>query len=280
MRGRSVGGANAVGGRFIAFVLLLGPALASPCSAQQPPPGAVYGYTDDHGRLSYVRNLADIPLRLRQHARRVGDAGEPSLVDLIGTQTSGRPVLYRYVEPDGRTAFTNLPDTIPQAQRASAKLDLSQVSLNSELGRDLERRLDAEHERWVQQPECQQRMAAASKPFVAVLWDQHGPLLVCGGAIALLVFATRYMLRRVGGREWARTLSMAISVLAVAGSLAYGVIRSNRAMSELKAAAAPCESGTWDALASQDQGLVKKLQLLQGMRIQQQGLEEIAREGR
>lgn len=272
--------------RFVARRLALASLLAATLagsSAEGQTPGSddpVYGYTDDHGRLVYVRDLADVPPRLRKYARRADVADEPSLVDLVGARGSGPPVLYRYKTPDGRTKFTNLAESVPSTQRAAAKLDLRHVSLNSELGRDLNRQLDAEHERLVQEPHCQQLRAAASKPFWRVAWDEHGPLIVSGAAIALLVFATPFMLRRVGGREWARTLSMAISVLAIAGSVAYATMRTNRAMSQLKAAAAPCEGDTWNALASQDQGLVKKLQLLQSMRIQQQGLEEIAREGR
>jgi hypothetical protein len=169
---------------------------------------------------------------------------------------------------------------VPPAQRAGAEVDLSRVTLNSQLGRDLDRRLNEEHARLSEQPACQQLRAAAEQSLLQVIWQEHGPLVVCGGAILLLVFATPTMVRRVGGPAWSRTLGMAVPVLAFVGLFAYTTVRSNQSLSKLKLKAAPCQAETWNALAQSDHGLIERYQLLQGMRAQQAGLEQIASESR
>jgi hypothetical protein len=271
--------------------LLLMAAAASPARAE---PDAIYGYTDDHGRIVHVQRLEDVPRRLRAHARRLDQPvaypaaeqssrpEEPSLLDTLGNrlQPGKSAVLYQYRTADGRTRFTNLRDSVPPAQRAGAEVDLSRVSLNTQLGRDLDRRLNEEHARLAEQPACQQLRAAAERNLLQVLWQEHGPLVVCGAAILLLVFATPYMVRRVGGPAWSRTIGMAVPILALVGIFAYATVRSNKVLAKYKQQAAPCQPETWNALAQSDHGLVERYKLLQGMRAQQAGLEQIAQEGR
>ncbi|HKP59540.1 MAG TPA: hypothetical protein VJV78_22610 [Polyangiales bacterium] len=251
-----------------------------PSGASLPEPDAIYGYTDDHGRIVHVQRLEDVPLRLRDHARRLDQ--EPSLLDLWGKGPQpGKPVvLYRYRTLDGRTKYTNLRDSVPAAQRAGAEVDLSRVSLNTDVGRDLDRRLNEEFSRLAEQPACQQLRAAADRDLLQIAWQEHGPLVVCGGAILLLVFFTPSMVRRVGGPAWSKTIGMAVPILAVVGIFAYTTVRSNHAMEKLKQQAEPCQAETWNALAQNDHGLVERYKLLQGMRTQQSAFAQIAAEGR
>jgi hypothetical protein len=289
MRGRALAG---VGRETLARglhsrVALLG-ALLCVCSggwcagavSGQPNDDAVYGYIDDHGRMVHAQSLADIPPRLRPYARRL-DVRDDGLVTLLETKlgTSSSPVIYRYVSPLGQTRYTNLLASVPLPQRSAAAVDLSRVSLNSEVGRDLDRVLEKEHERLVQSPTCQQLRAAAAKPLWRAIWDEHGPLVVMGALFCLLVLVTPTMLRRFGP-NWAKALSVSVSVLAAAGLFTYAALRGTQALSQLQAKAAPCEPGTWNALAKHDRGIVDKVQLLQSMRVEQQGLEQIASEGR
>jgi hypothetical protein len=256
--------------------------MAAVSGAARAEPDAIYGYTDDHGRIVHVPSLDDVPPRLRAHARRLDRTDEPALLDMLGNGLSpDQPaVLYRYRTADGRTRYTNLRASVPAAQRAGAEVDLSRVSLNTQLGRDLDRRLNEEHALLSEQPACQQLRAAAAKSLPQVIWQEHGPLVVCGGAILLLVFGTPYMVRRVGGPAWSRALGMAVPILALVGLSAYATIRSTQSLSKLKLNAAPCEAETWNALAQSDNGLIDRYKLLQGMRVQQAGLEQIAQEGR
>ena len=244
---------------------------------------AVYGYTDDHGSLVHVQTLDDVPPRLRPFARRLDvPNADASLGSLLATKLAPgeNPIVYRYVTKSGATRYTNVLESVPAAQRSAATVDLSHVALNSAVGRDLERLLEKEHTRLASSSSCQQLRAAAEVPLWRKIWDDHGPLVVIAVVAALLVFVTPAMLRRVGGREWARALSMAIPALAALGLFAYATFRASQAMSQLKAKAAPCEQGTWNALAQQDRGVVDRLQLLQHMHVQQEALEKIALEGR
>ncbi|HKU38633.1 MAG TPA: hypothetical protein VJR89_10815, partial [Polyangiales bacterium] len=233
---------------------------------------------DDHGRIVHVQRLTDVPPRLRPFARRMDEEG-PSVVDLLGarlTRGAAAPAVYRYRAADGRLRYTNVRELVPAAQRTAAEVDLSRVSLNSELGRDLNARLEEEHLRLVEQPVCQQLTAAADRALWEVAWRDHGPLVVCGGVILLLVFVTPWMVRKVGGPEWSRTMGMAVPVLAAFGVFAYVTIKSNAALSHVRESAAPCTQEGWAA----SDGLVERMKLLQGLRVQQAGLAAIAAEGR
>lgn len=283
----------------MALGLALGPTARAQDRESTEDEDAVYAYTDDQGRLVHVQRLADVPPWLRAHARRVDtDAASPSapgsaadgdmsaLFESLG-RASGRqrdaeqpPVLYRYRNVQGRIVYTNMSASVPLAQRANARLDLSRISLNSPLGAELDRRLDAEHARLAEQPRCRQLRSAAATTLLERLWKDHKPLLVFGLAILGFVLVTPWMLRRVGGREWARTLSMAIPALAAAGVFTYAVLESSRTLGSIKALAAPCEDAGWSALAHQEHGLIKRFQLLQGMHAQASALEQIAQEGR
>jgi hypothetical protein len=243
---------------------------------------AVYGYIDDHGRMVHAQSLRDIPPRLRPYARRLDVTSEgSSLVTLLETKlgTSSRPVIYRYVTESGQARYTNLLASVPPSQRSAAAVDLSRVSLNSDIGRDLDRALEKEHERLVAGPTCQQLRAAAAKPLWREIWDEHGPLVVIGVVFCLLVLVTPAMLRRFGP-NWAKALSVSVSMLAAVGLFTLAALRGTHALSQLKLKAAPCEPGTWNALAKHDGAIVERVQLLQSMHLQQQGLEQIANEGR
>ncbi len=250
----------------------------------QPAPSedAIYRYTDDHGRLVHAQSVEDIPPRLRPYARRVDYPSEDSsLVTLLRTKLGGgaKPIIYRYVTPQGQPRYTNLLASVPAPQRAAAEVDLSQVSVNSDVGRDLDRVLAREHERLAQGPGCQQLRAAAAKPLWKAVWDDHGPLVVIGAVFVCLLLVTPTMLRRVGA-NWAKAFSMSISVLAALGLFSYATFRGAQAMSQLKAKAAPCEPGGWGQLAQNDPNVLDRVKLLGRMQAQQQALEQIAAEGR
>jgi hypothetical protein len=252
--------------------------------AQSQPPreDAVYGYIDDHGGMVHAQSLDEIPPRLRPYARRLDLPSEDSsLVTLLQAKlkSGGAPVVYRYVTPEGQTRYTNLLASVPARQRSAAAVDLSRVSLNSDVGRDLDRVLSHEHERLAKSPSCQQLRAAAAKPLWRETWDDHGPLVVVGAVFGLLVLLTPLMLKHVGA-SWGKALSMVIPALAAVGLISYAAVRGGQALSQLKAKAAPCEPAAWNALAKKDDGLVDRLDLLQHMKVQQHGLEQIAAEGR
>jgi hypothetical protein len=251
----------------------------------QPAPkeDVVYGYIDDHGRMVHAQSLEDIPPRLRPYARRVDLPSEDSsLAALLATKvgSGARPVIYRYVTPQGRTRYTNLLASVPVPQRSAAEVDLSRVSVNSEVGKDLDRAMAQEHERLAQGPVCQQLRAAAAQSLWRTIWDDHAPLVVIGAVFVVLLLITPAMLERVGA-NWAKAFSMSVSVLAALGLFSYATLRGTDALSQLKAKAAPCAPGGWGELAKNDTSVLGRLQLLKGMEAEQQrALEQIAAEGR
>jgi hypothetical protein len=251
----------------------------------QPPAteDVVYGYIDDHGRMVHAQSLEDIPPRLRPYARRVDLPSEDSsLSALLATKLGGdaRPVIYRYVTPQGQTRYTNLLASVPSPQRSAAEVDLSRVSVNSEVGTDLERAMAQEHDRVGEGSACQQLRAAAAKPLWRTIWDDHGPLVVIGAVFVVLLLITPAMLERVGA-NWAKAFSMSVSVLAALGLFSYATLRGTQAASLLKAKAAPCEPGCWGQIAKDDTSVLGRLQLLKGMEAEQHRmLEQIASEGR
>lgn len=156
---------------------------------------------------------------------------------------------YRYRHADGRVVYTNIAEQVPIEQRATAKLDLSRVALNTQIGNELALRFQAKHEQLTKTPHCQQLRAAANQDFLSRLWADFAPLVVCGGVLLCFLLFTPVALRRFGAPVWARTLMMAIPTLAVTGVVAFTMSHTNRSISALKQRAQPCMPDALERLA-------------------------------
>jgi hypothetical protein len=260
-------------------------ARAEPVRSLRAVNDAIYAYTDDDGRLVYVNRLQDVPVLLRRYARRVdrdaqagvdADSSAP-LLDWVATPArASEPVLYKYRGRNGRTTYTNLAESVPVAQRATAKLDLRQVSLNTKVGTELDQQLKAQYDKLRESSFCRAIEVAANEPFWRRAWDDHAPLVVCGGAILVFLLITPWMVRKVGGAPWARALSLAIPVLGFAGLMAFVLMKSGRSLSQLRERASPCAPGSWAASATRsDKGLVEHMQLLNALKTETAALEKI-----
>ncbi|HMI94835.1 MAG TPA: hypothetical protein VK509_25855 [Polyangiales bacterium] len=170
--------------------------------------------------------------------------------------------IYRYRNARGRVVYTNSAEQIPVQERERAKVDLSHIELNSELGTELNRRLEQRYARLTGSPRCEQLRKDASLGFVERLWEDFGPLVVCGGLLLLFVLFTPIALRRFGGPVWARTLMMAIPALAVAGLVTFSMRETGRALSELKQQAAPCEPGGFASLGGVPNAVMRRAALV------------------
>lgn len=196
-----------------------------------------------------------------------------------GVQARAPQVIYRYTRPDGREAFTNILDNVPEAQRPSAPMDLSHVTLNSELGRELQRRLGAEHAALASTEHCEDARAEAGRSFFEVLWQQYAPLVVCGALMVLFILFTPAALKRMSAPSWARTLTMAIPTLALAGLISFSMMRTNQTLSQVRAFASSCDADTFQKLARGDNPIVKQAALVSYLRDQVQGLDAIGASG-
>jgi hypothetical protein len=175
---------------------------------------------------------------------------------------------YRMVQSNGRAVYTNIAEQVPLEQRERARLDLSRVSLNSEIGRELDQRFAQEHETLAQSDYCKELRGAAGQGFWWRLWSDFGPLLVCGAALLGFLLFTPAALRRYGAPVWAKTLMMAVPSLSVAGLLMFSMGQTNKALGELRQRVRPCAAETFENLKSAPNPIQKHAELIEQLKRQ------------
>jgi hypothetical protein len=259
-------------------------ALAQP-SAEQ---GAVYAYTDDRGALVHVQRLQDVPLNLRHAVRRVDlpeaavAAGSPAgkLMDWLTAAPSGNvsapqePVMYGYRGGRGQVVYTNLATSVPLGQRDNARIDLRNVPLNSQLGVALNQQLEQRFQALRASDACSQLRSEAAQSLWERAWRDYRVLVVCGGALLLLLLATPWMHSRGWGAQWARVLFTAVPLLGVVAISASVLIKATAARGTLLPRAERCQP---KAFASAN-GLPQRFGLVSALESEQHALAEIERE--
>lgn len=173
---------------------------------------------------------------------------------------------YKYVRPDGRVVYTNITEQVPLEQRERGKLDLSRISLNSELGAELDRGFAAEHAELRESTYCQALRAAAEVSLLERIWEDFAPLVVCGAVMLAFVLFTPYAMRAFGAPVWAKTLMMAIPSLAIAGLVAFTMNHTNKAIVKLKEQVKPCAAESFAELRSEPDALAKRSQMIEELR--------------
>jgi hypothetical protein len=250
---------------------------------------AIYAYTDERGRLIYAHRFSDVPEALRPYARRVDQqAPSPSESPLEAVMKwvegeAPRPLagpaaassMYRYRTRQGRVVYTNLADSVPTDQEHTAKLDLSHVSVNSELGAEIDQELKTQYDLLQVGPFCQNMRSELSQPLWQRVWTEHKPLVVCGGAILALLLATPWIVRRVGGAAWAKALQFAIPALAFLGVSTLLLMRAGNALSALRSRAEPCDASAWQQASRTPKPLVQHQQLVNALQAETAALERI-----
>jgi hypothetical protein len=156
--------------------------------------------------------------------------------------------MYRYKDATGRTVYTNVEEQVPLEQRRSARVPLERVSLNTEVGNEITRRLQAEHEALIRTPYCTQLRQAAETSFVTRLWDEFAPLVVAALVLLLLLAISPIALRRFGAGPWSRMLSMAIPTVFAVGLLVFSMEKTHRSMQAVKTRARPCSEESFASL--------------------------------
>jgi hypothetical protein len=191
------------------------------------------------------------------------EAAEPASSAPDPAPRKAPQTFYRYVKPDGRIEYTNIEEQVPVEQRFAARIDLSRVSLNTELGNELDRRFQREHQELAQSPYCREARERAEAGFLTQLFDEYGPLVVCGGLLLAFLVFTPSALRKYGGPVWAKTLMMAIPALAVVGVMTFSMTKTAKTVSRLKQLATPCSEQTFAALSRYENPVLKHAQLLE-----------------
>jgi len=225
-----------------------------------------YAYTNDLGHRVEAATLEEIPAQYRQGAQPVHAGAKPA----APARPPGPSEMYKYKNHEGREVYTNIVEQIPVEEREAALLDLSHITLNSQLGTEIHHRLTAAHSKLIDSDYCQDiRDNAKSRAFKDI-WDEYAPLIICGILLLLFVLGSPFMVRSVGGPAWSRTLMFALPALAFGGFIMYSMTSTNRAIVRFKQAQSQeesCEEGALDgAVAGSGTGaLGRQLDLIKNM---------------
>jgi hypothetical protein len=156
-------------------------------------------------------------------------------------------VYYRYIGPSGRPVFVNGLARVPaQHRQAARRLDLSKVSLNTELGAGLRAEVEREYTELKQRIHVSRAIAtdvgiggapsSGVRAWLGRLWTDHKLALVVAAALALLALLGRPLRRRLGGGAFAWILLLVIPAATVFGLLSFTVMQveqHNRQMARL-----------------------------------------------
>jgi hypothetical protein len=147
-----------------------------------------------------------------------------------------RDQIYRYVDKAGRPVFVNGLHRVPARFRARARrIDLSKVSLNPELGRELHDEVEREYERLKaklaalerERRGCGEVREAGALGWLKRLWAEHGHLVVIGGLLLALGIATPFIVRHVPVDKWVRVLMVAVPLLACIAVMSVAAVRTS-----------------------------------------------------
>jgi hypothetical protein len=165
-------------------------------------------------------------------------------------QQDADQVIYRYVDKTGRPVFVNGLSRVPEPFRARARrIDLSRVSLNPELGRELHDEAEREYERLKthagqiagtddEKERCGDVRGPGVLGWMKRLWAEHGYVVLIAGALLALGIATPFVVRHVAADRWVRVLMVAVPLLAALAVIAYAGVRTSAALRELRGARA------------------------------------------
>lgn len=183
--------------------------------------------------------------------------GELDLAEVLGTDDG--PAFYSY-ERDGRTVFVSDPSLIPDDVEA-APFDVSHVSLNEELGAELDAAIEAEHERLVATDYCAEERSTAARSTLEQAWEEQPHWVGIGALVLMLLLTAPFVARRVGAPKWIRVLVLVIPLLLLLGVLTHTLNTATHSLSAARAVGALCQE---DALANASQseqlGIVRQLQ--------------------
>lgn len=178
---------------------------------------------------------------------------------------SDTQVIYVYRDARGRDVFVNGLARVPADKRAIAKpLDLSHVSTNPELGRDLDHALESEWEQLVESQPCVRARDTADGGLLAIAWRDHPPLIVLGAALVVLLLLTPSMVRRYDAPKWGKVLAFAIPLLVVVGLFAAVARHTSETLADARSAAEACDPGALGRAA--DAPLAARLGLVERVR--------------
>ena len=167
-----------------------------------------------------------------------------------GLASADSPTFYSYRSDAGRTVYVNRFSLVPPEKRAKARaVDVSQVSLNSDLAEELSGAVVRELRFLKQSDPCAKARQESRISTWRHVWDRHGPWLLSSLAAVALVLLTPWMVRRTPEGVWPRFLMVAIPALALTGFLAVSATRATRSLKAVGELAKLCDANEMEASA-------------------------------
>lgn len=193
--------------------------------------------------------------------------------------------IYSYVNEAGRTVYVSHEGLIPPGKRSSStKVDLSHVSLNEELGNELNEAAAKEHAALASTDLCAETQVAAEDDLVTHVIKTHPHWIGIGAVILLLLLTAPWVARHVGAGRWVRVLCLTLPLLLFLGVLTQTARTAHSTLAELRTTSDLCgeerlaEEPTTAGKLSVVRELRSKLMRIQ--REREEKMERILREAR
>lgn len=211
------------------------------------------------------------------------DIAEKFYDDTLGETTSyevtpsapppAAPTVYSYVNEAGRTVYVDQPDRIPAKYRAkSSTIGLSQVSLNTELARDLDRQVLKEHRALSRTPFCAENQVRAKQSRWRQLFHSHGYILLIAASLIVLMLVTPFAMRSMDPPAWTKFLAFAVPSLIVMGLVTHSMVQASRVRQQVAHTASLCDP---ERIASADpEAAGSRIKVVQQLRAMMQASEQ------
>ena len=158
------------------------------------------------------------------------------------------PVFYSYVGDSGRTVYVNQFSMIPPEKRSKARaVDLSEVSLNSELAEELSSAVVKEIQFLKESDPCTKARKESKVGAWRHVWYRHGPWILASLAAVILVLLSPWMIRRIPQGVWPRFLMVALPALTMTALLAISATRASHSLEAVGELAKLCDANEQEA---------------------------------
>ncbi len=160
---------------------------------------------------------------------------------------------YRYRTAEGRWAFTGNLDMVPPEQRTSAEpMDLSNVSLNTELGNAINESVAEQHRQLAASDDCTTATSEADQSTLDRMWTDHRPALGIAALALALLFAMPAVARRIGAPLTGRVMMFALPIFGLLGALTFGLTEARNSLTRSRETADLCSSESFVAAPARE----------------------------
>ena len=168
------------------------------------------------------------------------------------------PLFFSYEGDAGQTVYVNDASMVPDG-RIKTAIDLSEISLNTELGNEINERLTIELEELAASDPC---LAAKEEAKVGVIQhtvNRHGTWLLAAIGVFVLLLLSPKMSRALPQGTWSRFLMVAIPAIGFVTVLATITTRASETITAVKGLSDLCENSIEGALPKEKAKQLSKM---------------------